>query len=53
MANKSRDAIFIAAYLAATIAVGVIVWAMSDYTPVNPPAVQTESVQPKDRTPAQ
>jgi hypothetical protein len=52
MANKSRDAIFIAAYLAATIAVGAIVWALSDYTPVNPPAVQTESVQPKASTPA-
>ncbi len=48
MANKRRDAIFIAAYLAATIAVGAIVWALSDYTP-NPPAAHTEeSVHPKN-----
>jgi hypothetical protein len=53
VANKSRDAIFIAAYLAALVAVGVIVWALSDYTPVNPPAVQTESIHPKQSTPAQ
>lgn len=52
MANNRRDTIFIAAYLAVTVAVGAIVWALSDYTPHPRTAHTEENVQPKNK-PAQ
>ena len=51
--QKDRSTMYAAAGIAALAAVGFIVWALSDYTPVNPRPVQTESVEPKENTPAQ
>jgi hypothetical protein len=53
MDKNRRDTIFIAAYLAITVLVGAIVWALSDYTS-DPGASHTdENAQRKDITPAQ
>ena len=51
--HSDRSTIYAAAGIAALVTFGVIVWALSDYAPVNPPAVETESVDPKESTPAQ
>ena len=53
MDKNRRDTIFIAAYLAVTVLVGALVWALSDYTS-DPGASHTEdNAQTKDITPAQ
>ena len=51
--HSDHSTMYVAAGIATLAAFGVIVWALSDYTPVNPLAVQTEGVQPKETTPAQ
>ena len=54
MDKNRRDTIFIAAYLAVTVAVGAIVWALSDYAPDPRTRAHTEeNVQTQDITPAQ
>lgn len=50
---EDRTILYVALGVAALAAIGVIVWAASDYTPVSPPTGQTESEQPKTITPAQ
>ena len=47
--QKDRTALYAAAGIAALVALGVVVWAASDYTPVNPSSTQTESERPKEK----
>ena len=51
--REDRTAMYITAGVVALALLGIIVWAASDYTPVNPPTTQTESEQPQDTRPAQ
>ena len=51
MDKNRRDTIFIAAYLAVTVAVGTIVWALSDYAP-HPRTAQSEENVQTNITPA-
>ncbi len=51
MDKNRRDTIFIAAYLAVTVAVGAIVWALSDYAP-HPRTAQSEENVQTNITPA-
>ena len=51
--REDRTAMYITAGGVALALLGILIWAASDYTPINPPTPQTESEQQKTNPTAQ